>query len=61
MPFSYSSVLNKIFNRITNLSFVTFIMSEGDVRKDRHGSVQEAATEACKLLTNAGYIGEFEL
>lgn len=43
------------------LKLVTFIMSESDLSKDRHGSVQEAATEACKKLTDSGYKGEFEL
>ena len=45
----------------SKLKLVTFIMSKSDLSKDRHGSIQEAATEACKKLTDAGYKGEFEL
>ncbi|MCJ8301693.1 hypothetical protein [Shewanella sp.] len=40
---------------------VTFNMSESDISKDRHGTVQEAAEKACVKLTDAGYSGEFEL
>ena len=36
-------------------------MSESDISKDRHGSVQEAAEQACKQLADSGYKGEFEL
>jgi len=43
------------------LALVTFIISESDLLKDRCGSVQKAAIEACKKLSDAGYKGEFEL
>jgi len=43
------------------LSKVTFIMSQSDISKDRYGSVQDAAKDACIKLADAGCSGEFEL